>query len=256
MHEDLERDYQSKVGSLKNKVNLLHFSTGADSIVCYLRLKEAGISPILIYHYYLSHLKMVDNYIDYFSKKFDEKIYQFPSSLFCDDIVDLPFQKPVKKIERWFYWIQEYGFDDFTKDIFDNFIKKTIGGDVVLHLGIRYTDGIRRYQHLIKNGVQFNDKFYPVAPFKVGDIYDYLDKYECYLPIEYGLWGISFESPRSWNVNLIKEHCPETYRQIENVFPLVGSLGLRKFSTLNQHFKSRLTQFKRFAMPKYMYPEW
>jgi hypothetical protein len=81
MNEILEYDFLQKVKSLKNKTNVLHFSTGADVVASYLKLKEHGIRPILVYHYYLKNLPMVKNHIDYFETKFGEHIYQFPSTL-------------------------------------------------------------------------------------------------------------------------------------------------------------------------------
>jgi hypothetical protein len=90
---------------------------------------------------------------------------------------------------------------------------------------LRYTDGLRRYQHLIKNGCSYRNKFYPIASFQVKDIQDILERYDCLLPIDYRLWGISFESPRAWNINLIKENCPVTYKMICEIFPLVWVRG-------------------------------
>jgi len=167
------------------------------------------------------------------------------------------FQYPVKARERFRNRIGPYGLDMHTKDKFDSFIANTLGGEVIFHLGLRYTDGIRRYQHLSQNGCSYGNKFYPIASFQVKDIQDILEKYGCLLPIEYKLWGLSFESPRAWNINLIKEHCPESYRQICEVFPLIGAEGLRdRFSSLNKHFKQRVTQFGKFAMSKENYPIW
>lgn len=256
MLESLENDFLSKVETLKNKTNVLHFSTGADSVACYLKLKENGIKPILVYKYFIKDLVMVQNYIKYFENKFNERVYQFPSTLWAEHNDNALYQKPIKAREKFRNGIGVYGLEYYTKDVFDDAIVNTLGGDVVLHLGLRYTDGIRRYQHLMKHGCSFGNKFYPIASFKVGDIHDLLDKYDCYLPIEYKLWGISFESPRSFNINLVKENCPATYEQIKAEYPLVGALGLRRYAKLNQHFKSRVTQFKRFAIPKEMYKTW
>jgi len=255
MNEQLEKDFLSKVDSLKDKVNVLHFSCGADSVACYLRLKEHGIKPILVYHYFLKDLPMVKNYIDWFEKKFNEKIFQFPSTLFSELFGRALYQYPVKAREKFrnrIYGIVGYDLDRYSKEDFDKFLANAIGGDVVFHLGLRYTDGLRRFQHLSKNGCSHGNKFYPIASFQVKDIQDILEKYNCLLPLEYALWGLSFESPRAWNINLIKEHCPETYRMILDIFPMIGGAeGLRdRFNKLNKHFKQRVTQFGKFAMPR------
>jgi hypothetical protein len=256
MNEILEYDFLQKVKSLKNKTNVLHFSTGADAVASYLKLKEHGIKPVLIYHYFIKDLPMVKNYIDYFEKKFDEHIYQFPSTLWAERIDNALYQPPVWAREKFRNHITHYELDKFTKEEFDKVIADTLGGDVVFHLGLRYTDGIRRYSHLTRHGTSYGNKFYPIASFQVKDIQDILERHDCLLPIEYRLWGISFESPRAWNVNLIKEHCPETYRQILKIFPMAGAEGLRKYAALNKHFKQRITQFGKYAMPKEMYPIW
>lgn len=257
MLEVLENDFKAKVKSLKNKTNVLHFSTGADSVAAFLKLRENGIEPILVYKYFIKDLPMVKNYIDYFEKKFDVHIYQFPSTLWANWIDNALFQLPIKARERFRNNIGKYYLDYYDKDFFDNAIAEAIGGDVVFHLGLRYTDGLRRYQHLMKHGCSFENKFYPIASFKVADIYDLLDKYDCKLPIEYGLWGISFESPRPWNIKLIKENCPMTYEMIKKQFPLFeADLFRDDYNKLNQHFKSRLTQFKRFAIPKELFEIW
>jgi hypothetical protein len=256
MNEQLENDFLTKVESLKDKINVLHFSTGADSVACYLRLKEHGIEPILVYHYFLKRLPMVENYLDYFSKKFNVRIYQIPSTLWAEHIDNALYQLPVKAREKFRNNIAAAGLEYYTKDNTDAIIRDALGGDAVFHLGLRYTDGLRRYQHLQQHGVSFKDKFYPVASFQIKDIQDILEKYDCLLPLEYKLWGISWEAPRAWNINLIKEYCPETYREIAGIFPMVRLEGARKYASLNRHFKSRLTQFSRFAMPKEMYPVW
>ena len=257
MNDQLEADFQAKIKSLKGKTNILHFSTGADSVACFLRLREYDIEPVLVYHYFLKDLPMVENYINYFENKFNVRVYKFPSTLYCNDIDKALYQRPIKARQKLRSSIEMYGYHLATKDNFDSILKEALGGDCVIHLGLRYTDGLRRYQHLQKHGVSFNDKFYPIASFRIKDIQAILEKHDCLLPIEYGLWGISFESPRPWNINLIREHCPETYQKIERVFPMIRLEGARdKYSSLNRHFKSRLTQFGRFAMKKESYKIW
>jgi len=255
MNEQIERDFQSKVGSLKDKTNILHFSCGADSVASYLRLKEYGIKPILVYHYFIKDLPMVKNYIDWFEKYFNVKIYQFPSTLFSEKLDNALYQYPVKAREKFRNRIGTV-LEDHTKERFDKFLSDTVGGDVIFHLGLRYTDGIRRYQHLSKCGCSHGNKFYPIASFQVKDIQDILEKHNCLLPIEYSLWGLSFESPRAWNINLIKEHCPETYKMICHWFPLIGSQGLRRFKVHTKWHKQRITQFGKYAMKKEMCKTW
>ncbi|TXJ31168.1 hypothetical protein [Brachyspira aalborgi] len=257
----LEKDFNKKIDLIKDKTNILHFSTGADSVASFLKLRENGIEPILIYKYFIPHLKMVDNYIDYFQNKFNVRIYQLSHRMWGEMIGNLQFQKPMveKKGNKLFnnYYIQLA--HAFGKDLsaFDMFLDNIFGKNAIYHYGLRYTDGINRFRHLRKAGVMFNNKFYPIASFKISDIQAILKKHNCKLPIEYGLWGISFESPRAWNIGLIKEHCKETYKQILGHFPLIDyEMYREKYNKLNRHFTTRLSQYSQFAISKEEYAEW
>lgn len=259
MNLELEKQIQDNIPKIKDKINILYFSTGVDSIACFLRLREFGIEPILIYKYFLPNIPMVDNYIDYFEKKFNVKVYKFPSKLWSEHIDNALYQYPIKSREKFRNEITKFELYKHKKDTLDKNIVKYFGKDkIVFHLGIRYTDGMYRFLSIKKYGVMNkNGTFYPIASFKAKDIQDLLDKYDCKLPIEYGLWGISFESPRSWNIGMIRKNCPESYKYICKYFPMVKLLEHRdKFSKLNQHFKIRLAQFGDYAIEKENYKFW
>lgn len=261
MQEEIEKQIQEKIPLIKNKVHILHFSTGADSVACYLRLKEWGIKPILIYDYFLPDIPMVNNYIDYFEKKFDVKIYKLPSTLYYEQTDNALWQLPVKARETFRNHITKYEYWKKTTNKIRNEILKYLNlkkEEVIFHKGLRYTDGQFRYLSIIKNGVLTKQNtFLPIASFKVSDIQEILKKYDCKLPIEYGLWGISFESPRSWNAELIEKNCPKSWEYMKQYFPMIQTLKYRdNYNKLNMHFKRRLTQYKEFAIDKSLYEEW
>ena len=261
MNEQFEKQIQETIPKIKDKLHILHFSTGADSVACYLRLKEWGIKPILIYDYFLPHIPMVDNYIDYFEKKFNVKVYKLPSKLYAQHIDNALYQCPVKSRENFRNEITPYELWKWDSNRLRKKILQELGlkkERVVFHKGIRYTDGQLRYISIKKNGVYHKDgSFFPIASFKISDIQNILRKYGCKLPIEYKLWGISLEAPRSWNIGLIRENCPTSYEYICKYFPMIKLLEHRdEFNKLNQHFKIRLTQFAEFAMEKDLYKVW
>lgn len=261
MQEEFEKDILQNVPKIKDKVNILHFSTGADSVASYLRLREWGIKPILIYDYFLPHIPMVDNYIDYFEKKFDVKVYRLPSKLYCQHIDNALYQLPIKAREKFRNEITEFELWKMDSNKRRKQILKSLNmkpENVVFHKGIRYTDGQWRYITIKKNGVYHKDgSFYSIASFKVSDIQDILDRYDCKLPIEYKLWGISLEAPRSWNIGLIRENCPQSYEYICKYFPMMKLLEHRdNFNKLNIHFKQRLSQFSDYAIDKNLYKIW
>ena len=261
MNTDFEKQIQDNISKLKDKVNILHFSTGADSVACYLRLKEWGIEPILIYNYFLPYIPMVDNYIDYFEKKFNVKVYKLPSTLYCQHTDNALYQYPVKSRETFRNETTPYEMWKLTANKQRKQIFQALGlkpEQVVFHKGIRYTDGQWRYMSIKQHGVMHKDgSFFPIASFQVKDIQEILTGYNCKLPIEYGLWGISLEAPRSWNIGLIRQNCPASYEYICKYFPMIKLLEHRdRFNKLNQHFKIRLAQFGDYAMDKDLYEVW
>lgn len=193
MQEEFEKQIQETIPKIKDKLHILHFSTGADSVACYLRLKEWGIDPILIYDCFLPNIPMVDNYIDYFEKKFNVKVYKLPSKLYAQHIDNALYQYPVKSRENFRNEITPYELWKWDSNKARKKILQALGlkkEQVVFHKGIRYTDGQFRYLSIKNHGVYHKDgRFYPIASFKVSDIQDILKEYDCKLPIEYRLWG-------------------------------------------------------------------
>lgn len=266
MNAEIEKQIQEYVPKLQDKINVLHFSTGSDSVACFLRLKEWGINPILVYNYYLPHIPMVDNYIDYFEKKFNVHIYRLPSTLYLNNTDNALYQLPIKGREKFRNDITEfkllrYKTDKANKDFQRKQILEYLNckkGEVIFHKGLRYTDGFFRFYNIETSGVMTKDySFLPIASFEISDVQNILRKYECKLPIEYNLWGISFESPRAWNVNLIKENCPESWKYICEYFPMTAAICYRdKYIELNAHFKARIKQFNEFSIEKNLYEKW
>ena len=264
MHEEYEKQIQSYIPKIKEKVNILHFSTGADSVACYLRLKEWGIEPILIYDYYLPHIPMVDNYIDYFEKKFNVHIYRLPSEFCVRWIDNALFQLPVKAREDFRNATTELGFYKITNNSNRKSILKALGlkkEQVVFHKGIKYDDGCWRRITIMKNGVysEANHTFFPIASFQVSDIISILEKYDCKLPIEYNWLGVSFEWLESRNINFMIRDCPASYEYIKRYFPLVDVLKYRNYTDVNLktgHKRVRLANLQKFAIDKDLYKVW
>ena len=265
MQEEFEKQIQETILKIKDKLHILHFSTGADSVACYLRLKEWGIDPILIYDYFLPHIPMVDNYIDYFEKKFNTRIYRLPSE-FCVRWMDNAlFQLPIKARENFRNATTELEFYKINNNRNRKAVLNALNlkkEDVIFHKGIKYGDGLFRKLSLKNNGVysEKNHSFCPIASFNLSDVVDILDKWNCKLPIEYGWLGFSFEWVQSMNINYIKENCPVSYEYIKNYFPLIDVLAYRdKYVKVNSKTGNkgiRLANFCKFAIEKDLYEVW
>ena len=161
MNLEIENKIQESIPLIKNKTHILHFSTGADSVSCFLRLRELGIEPILIYNYYLPHIPMVDNYIDYFEKKFNVHVYKLPSAVYLKNIDNALYQLPIKARETFRNHITDFNLvrkNEQAKQRKD--ILKAIGkkeGEVIFSRGLKYTDGFFRFYNIKTYGIVSKD---------------------------------------------------------------------------------------------------
>lgn len=95
MQKEIEEKIQQLLPELRKHDHVLMFSTGADSIASFLRLREWGITPsALVYHYYVPDIPMVEAYLRYFEDKFNVRVYRILGTLGCQAIGNGLFQQP------------------------------------------------------------------------------------------------------------------------------------------------------------------
>jgi hypothetical protein len=220
MNAVIEAQIQENIPQMKKKEHILHFSCGADSVACHLRMREWGIEPTLIYMYYIDNLPFVENYIKYYEKKMNCHIYKLPSPLFWFDFENGLFQKPMVG-QPLYQGIRSFGWGKYSTKTY-NEILKIAKPDSMHAKGLRVTDGINRASMLKKKGPIIGDTWYPIASYGFNDIKALLTKHGVKLPIDYSLWGMSFESPRHWMLPAMKAELPESYKMIKKYFPLIG----------------------------------
>lgn len=220
MHAELECQIRGQIELAKSKNVIISFSTGADSLACYLRLKEWGITPAaLIYMEYIHDLPMVRNYIDYFEDKENIKVYRIASKLYREDLRNGLFQRP---------GVGQKMFADSTirnesKSVLNERIISSFN-DPLLVIGLRYTDGIFRYKTLIEKGALRGNEWNPTASFTEADTAAIIANSGIKLPFEYRFMGRSFESPRATIANDMAKFAPKTWGKVKEVFPMVSLL--------------------------------
>ena len=214
---------------------LLSFSRGKDSIATYLHLLEYwDKDSILLYYYYLApDIPFVERSLDYYERVFDTQILRLPSPAFLNGVNSFYLQTPNE---------MEYIRGDFGKDGLDlwydgdlqkcNIILADLARehfglpqDCLVAVGNRADDNLQRGGVIRKHGpiIRKQRKFYPIYDFSIKDTMGIIRKHGIKLPIDYKIWGRSFDGLDFRFVNPLKKHLPQSYKHLKEWWPMLDA---------------------------------
>jgi 3'-phosphoadenosine 5'-phosphosulfate sulfotransferase (PAPS reductase)/FAD synthetase len=219
---------------------LVSFSCGVDSIAMWLRLKEladqdSGFNlsdASFFYMYYIPGLPFVDDYISYFEQKEGIKIAQVPHNLFLEALANWHFQSPSKSkaIELMQKTKDKYVL--VSKSEIEDYVKKRFGysPDAYTCVGVKAGDSAMRRMAMRKTqGINHTKKkLYPIADMENRDVYDIIKRHGIKVPVDYDLFGISYENLQYRFAKVISEQCPESWKICQDWFPDIG-LSLARY---------------------------
>ena len=248
MDDKIRERIERELPALIKRPQVLSFSCGADSVASLIRMREWGMKPKLLYFEFLPGLPMVENYLKYIEDKFGEPVIKFQSILFYQFMINGLLQKPGV---RWELWedAMELGFAVPKQEAANKWIMELFP-EHMLSIGIRVSDGIFRAKKLRERGpVEWGkNEWYPVADCYRSDIVRIIESAGVKLPVDYRLFGRSFESVRHWTAGPIRKHCPKTWAVIEEHFPMARLLCAQQaLLPDNPDIKSRVKTYAHLA---------
>lgn len=215
----------------------LAFSCGKDSICVYLELLKHGVFEKIIpyYMYLVPDISFVNKALDYYEDYFKTHIYRIPHPSLYRWLNNLTYQAPenCKIIESAL--LPDFDFDDICKYLCEDLNLK---GDVFCANGVRACDSPVRRMVLQKHGpVNYNKKtFMPIWDWNKKDVYKCLTENNIDLPVDYKIFGRSFDGIDYRFLKPIKENFPEDYKKIKSFFPLVD-LEIFRRDCFRKHIK-------------------
>jgi len=215
---------------------LVSFSCGVDSIAMWLRLKELGIFDMsaakLFYMYFVPGLPFVDDYLDYFSAHENVKIAQVPHPVFLAELASYHFQPPHRAKAIAALQKTDQSYVAMTKNQIEKYIKQSFGysPDAYTCVGVKCGDSAMRRMAMRKTqGLnQSNKKFYPIADFENWHVVNIIKRHGLKVPVDYRLFGISYENIQYRFLRVIADHCPVSFKMICEWFPL-APLSLARY---------------------------
>lgn len=200
---------------------LLSFSGGKDAWATWLSIREHfapdKITPF--YYYLVPGLEFINDYLDYAETVIGTHITRLPSPRFYEMLNNYVYQPP----DRW-PTIQLLGLPKYTWDDVHRACETSRGlpENCWCAMGLRSADSIQRATALRTHGV-VNDKrrtFYPVWDWKIDQVYTSLRGENIKLPVDYKLFGRTFDGIYLLYLYNIKKHYPRDYATILEWFPL------------------------------------
>lgn len=201
-------------------VCLLAFSCGKDSIAAWLELKKYFHTIIPAYRYLVPGLEFVEESLRYYEDYFETRIIRMPHVSLYRMLNEFVFQAPenLSTIER-------AGLASFAYEDIDRIIKEDLALDknLLCANGVRMCDSpMRRISIKAHGPINFKkNSFCAVYDWNKADVMGAIESAGVKLPVDYALWGRSFDGIDYRFMKPLREHFPEDYERILEFFPLV-----------------------------------
>ncbi len=204
---------------------ILAFSCGKDSIAAWLQLKKYFKRIVPYYCYTVPNLEFVENSLAYYEDFFGCHIYRLPHRSLYRFIRDGLAQSPdqVSIIDEFCEAgvIPDDSYDDAAIGRIIRYAEKLPNGAYTA-TGVRMADspyrriGIKTHGAINHNG----QRFYPVYDWLKADLVREFEQSGVKLPIDYKLFGRTFDGLDYRFLKPIKDNFPRDYEKIITWFPM------------------------------------
>ena len=215
----------------------LAFSMGKDSLCAYIELAKWGGFRILPYYMYLvPGLEFVESEIKRFEDIFQTKIHQIPHPAMFRWLRNLSFQAPENCLIIEEIIDRNYEYED----IIDGLRKQLCAHNWWIADGVRCADSPMRRLAISKHGpiTQKKLKFHAVWDYSVEEVRRVISESGIALPVDYRLFGRTFDGLDYRFLGPIIENFPDDYQRIKAFFPLVEA-EIFRYEKMNMPIKKK-----------------
>lgn len=214
----------------EGKPVLIAFSRGKDSIAAWLACREAGI-PCQAFHWEgVPGMRFVDESIGYFEDVFQTKIHRYPHPSFYRQLRNYVFQPPERyevieamKLPRWDVRSMELR------------IRQDLGlpPETWVVDGNRASDTMARRTNITRQGYLrgTTGKASLIGDWRVSEVRAYIAHHGVDLPIDYNIWGRSFDGLGYHYLAPLRDHLPDDWQRVLDWFPM-ADLELYRHETI------------------------
>lgn len=206
---------------------ILAFSAGKDSIAAWIQLRRHGFT-ILPYHMYmLPDLEFVEDTIRYYEEFFGTRILRVPHPSLYRMLNEMVFCPPerCKVIEQ--LDLPEFDYDELRDIVCDDM---KVPRSTWTASGVRCADSMQRRASFRRHGAVTKSRlvFYPVWDWKKAELVETLREEGVKMPMDYEIFGRSFDGIDFRFLWQIKNNFPRDYARILEWFPL-AELEIKRY---------------------------
>lgn len=208
---------------------ILSFSRGKDAIACWLKLREHFDEVVPYFLYSVPGVQFVEESLDYYERFFGTKITRLPHPSLYRKLTEHVFQPPERMgLGKMTRLRTRYDYADV-----EEVVRRKFGLDAAWGaVGIREVDSVMRRLQIRKNGPLQHSRrsFFPIYDWKAEFLREQLTKSGVKLPVDYRLFGRSWDGLQWDYLEPIRREFPDDYERIVRWFPLAPAvLKKRKF---------------------------
>lgn len=201
---------------------LMSFS-GRDSLAAWCYLRDAGFECIPFFCYSVPHLSYDDQMLEYYERVFDTHIIRLPHPHLYELFHVTAWMPPHTAVMIQQCALPRFGFADI-EDILA--AEHALGPDYLSAVGIRAADNLMRLR-LIRQmgtlGVKKRHFYYAVWDWKTADVRGCIRRHGLKLSRSYRHFGSTGDGIDYVFLRYLKDHLPEDYARVLEVFPLAES---------------------------------
>ncbi len=196
---------------------LLSFSCGKDSLACWVALRERGFRVVPYYLELVPGLEFVEHSLRYYEQFFGERIHRCLHPNFYRRLHDDWYQPPhrVGTIEQ--LALPLFGYDDVADGV-----RRSVGLPKAWQaVGTRKAESVMRARRMKADGLNTTRRtFTPIMDWRKDDVLEAIRGAGALLPIDYELFGRSFDALYARYLVPIRARFPRDYARILEYFPL------------------------------------
>jgi len=196
---------------------LLSFSNGKDSLVAWLVMRRYFTKVIPFFLYRIPGMSFIERSLAYYEDFFKTEIIRLPHPALYITLNNLLYQSPEKCLPIERYDLPEYDYDYVHTLLHEDlFLPK----EVYVATGVTGADNMTRRISLKRNGPLNVNRgtFFPIFDHKKADLLRELRTANVKLPIDYHIFGRSFDGYNTQFFAPVKEHYPEDWKRILHWF--------------------------------------
>lgn len=222
------------IRELNGDTVILSFSTGKDSVGAWLQLRQYFRRIIPLYLYTTPGLSFVENSLKYYEDFFGTRIVRLPHPSFYRMLNALVFQSPENC-----HIVEDADLPNFDYDQCFDIVREDfgLGLETFAAIGVRARDSLNRWASVKKYGpVNYSRKtFFPIFDYTIDDLRNLIRESGVRLPLDYKLFGRSFDGIDWRFLQPIKDNLPDDYRRILEWFPL-AELAIKRMEYRQRYY--------------------